>query len=103
MNFVFCFCFRGYQKLWDEVGDNDVQRDKVLFEIEEECLEVYRRKVDEAGKCRSELLREIASLEAEIEDICSVLSEQPVKVSVIRLAKFIFHGTKIELFVLHSG
>ncbi|KAG8653658.1 hypothetical protein MANES_05G044843v8 [Manihot esculenta] len=67
------------QKLWDEVGDNDVQRDKVLFEIEEECLEVYRRKVDEAGKCRSELLREIASVEAEIEDICSVLSEQPVK------------------------
>ncbi|KAJ9188438.1 hypothetical protein P3X46_003797 [Hevea brasiliensis] len=67
------------QKIWDEVGDNDVQRDKVLLEIEEECLEVYKRKVDEAGKCRSELQREIALVEAEIESICYALSEQPVK------------------------
>ncbi|KAF2282663.1 hypothetical protein GH714_043773 [Hevea brasiliensis] len=55
--------------MWDEVGENDVRRDKVLFEIEEECLEVYRRKVNEADKCRSELQREIAFVEAEIEGI----------------------------------
>ncbi|XP_058008331.1 65-kDa microtubule-associated protein 3 isoform X1 [Hevea brasiliensis] len=67
------------QNMWDEVGENDVRRDKVLFEIEEECLEVYRRKVNEADKCRSELQREIAFVEAEIEGICSALSEQPVK------------------------
>ncbi|KAF2298198.1 hypothetical protein GH714_018538 [Hevea brasiliensis] len=72
-------------EIWDEVGDNDVQRDKVLLEIEEECLEVYRRKVDEAGKCRSELQREIALVEAEIESICYALSEQPVKVSEISM------------------
>ncbi|KDP28747.1 hypothetical protein JCGZ_14518 [Jatropha curcas] len=67
------------QKIWDEVGENDAQRDKMLFEIEEECLEVYRRKVFEANKSRSELQGEIALAEAEIENICSELSEKPVR------------------------
>lgn len=61
-----------------------------MFEIEQECVQVYRRKVDEAATCRSELQQAIAVAEMEIESICSELGEQPVKVSEITLFKRIY-------------
>ncbi|EEF50396.1 PLE, putative [Ricinus communis] len=63
------------QKIWDEVGENDVERDKMVFEIEQECAEVYKGKVNEANRCRSELQRQIALAEAEIETILSALGD----------------------------
>ncbi|XP_065859420.1 65-kDa microtubule-associated protein 3 isoform X2 [Euphorbia lathyris] len=67
------------QKIWDDVGENDVRRDEMLLEIEQECLEVYKRKVNKANERRSELQREIVSIEAEIEGICSELGEPSLK------------------------
>ncbi|XP_071732686.1 65-kDa microtubule-associated protein 3-like [Rutidosis leptorrhynchoides] len=66
------------QIIWDEVGETDVERDKMLLELERECLEVYRRKVDLANRSRAQLRQAIADSEAELATICSAMGERPV-------------------------
>ncbi|KAJ9545763.1 hypothetical protein OSB04_025470 [Centaurea solstitialis] len=68
------------QIIWNEVGETDVERDKMLLELERECLEVYRRKVDLANKCRAQLRQAIADSEAELAAICSAMGERPVHI-----------------------
>ncbi|OVA07703.1 Microtubule-associated protein [Macleaya cordata] len=68
------------QIIWDEVGESDAERDKMLFELEQECLEVYRRKVDQANKSRAQLRQSIADSEAELAAICSAMGERPVHI-----------------------
>lgn len=73
--------FSPYLKvIWDEVGESDTERDKMLYELERECLEVYRRKVDEANKSRAQLRQAIADAEAELAAICSAMGERPVHI-----------------------
>lgn len=72
------------QIIWDEVGECDTERDRMLFEIERECLEVYRRKVDQANKSRAQLRQAIADSEAELAAICSAMGERPVHIKQIR-------------------
>ncbi|KAK4849053.1 hypothetical protein QYF36_020281 [Acer negundo] len=67
------------QRIWDEVGEPDVERDKMVLNIEQQCLAVYRRKVEEAKSSRAQLHQTIAHSKAEIADICSSLAEQSVK------------------------
>ncbi|KAL1341930.1 hypothetical protein HN51_028506 [Arachis hypogaea] len=66
------------QIIWDEVGENETERDRMLFELEQECLEVYRRKVDHANRNRAQLRQAIADCEAELAAICSAMGERPV-------------------------
>ncbi|XP_051122883.1 65-kDa microtubule-associated protein 3-like [Andrographis paniculata] len=66
--------------IWDEVGEPDTERDRMLLELEQECLEVYRRKVDEANRCRAQLRQAIAEAEAELAAICSAMGERPVHI-----------------------
>ncbi|KAH9697300.1 65-kDa microtubule-associated protein 3 [Citrus sinensis] len=66
------------QIIWDEVGETDTDKDKMLLELEQECLQVYRRKVDEANRCRAHLRQTIADYEAELAAICSAMAEPPV-------------------------
>lgn len=68
------------QIIWDEVGESDAERDKMLLELEQECLEVYRRKVDMANRCRAQLRRSIADSEAELAAICSAMGEPPIHI-----------------------
>lgn len=68
------------QIIWNEVGESDAERDKMLLELEQECLEVYRRKVDQANKCRAQLRQAIADSEAELAAICSSMGERPVHI-----------------------
>lgn len=68
------------QIIWDEVGESDTARDKMLLELEQECLEVYRRKVDQANRCRAQLRQKIADSEAELAAICSAMGERPVHI-----------------------
>ncbi|GMI75492.1 PLEIADE, MICROTUBULE-ASSOCIATED PROTEIN 65-3 [Hibiscus trionum] len=68
------------QIIWDEVGETDSDRDKMLLELERECLEVYRRKVDQANRCRAQLRQTIADSEAELAAICSAMGERPVHI-----------------------
>ncbi|XP_022928777.1 65-kDa microtubule-associated protein 3-like [Cucurbita moschata] len=66
------------QIIWDEVGESEATRDKMLLEVERECLEVYRRKVDQANRFRAQLRQAIADSEAELAAICSAMGERPV-------------------------
>ncbi|XP_010245134.1 PREDICTED: 65-kDa microtubule-associated protein 3-like isoform X2 [Nelumbo nucifera] len=66
--------------IWDEVGESEAERDKMLLELERECLEVYRRKVDQANRCRAQLRQAIADNEAELATICSAMGERPVHI-----------------------
>ncbi|OIS98799.1 PREDICTED: 65-kDa microtubule-associated protein 3-like [Nicotiana attenuata] len=82
------------QIIWDEVGEPDTERDKLLYELERECLEVYRRKVDQANKNRAQLRQVIADSEAELAAICSAMGERPVH---IRQSDQNLGGLKAEL------
>ncbi|XAR71788.1 hypothetical protein NMG60_11018201 [Bertholletia excelsa] len=68
------------QIIWDEVGESEAERDKMLLELERECLEVYRRRVDQANRCRAQLRQAIADSEAELAAICSAMGERPVHI-----------------------
>uniref|UniRef100_A0A6M2F212 65-kDa microtubule-associated protein 3-like n=1 Tax=Populus davidiana TaxID=266767 RepID=A0A6M2F212_9ROSI len=68
------------QIIWNEVGETDTDRDKMLLELEQECLEVYRRKVDQANRNRAQLRQAIADSEAELAVICSSMGERPVHI-----------------------
>lgn len=68
------------QIIWDEVGESDTERDKMLLELKQECLEVYRRKVDTANRCRAQLQQTIVDAKAELAAICSAMGEQPVHI-----------------------
>ena len=52
----------------------------MLLELERECLEVYRRKVDQANRSRAQLRQAIAEYEAELAAICSAMAERPVHI-----------------------
>lgn len=73
-----------YQIIWDEVGESEATRDKMLLEVEQECLEVYRRKVDQANRFRAQLRQAIADSEAELAAICSAMGERPVHTRQVR-------------------
>ncbi|XP_038970697.1 65-kDa microtubule-associated protein 3-like isoform X2 [Phoenix dactylifera] len=66
--------------IWDEVGESEAERNKMLLELEQECLELYRRKVDQANRSKAQLRQAIADAEAEIAAICSAMGEPPVHV-----------------------
>ncbi|XP_074319605.1 65-kDa microtubule-associated protein 3-like [Silene latifolia] len=66
------------QVIWDDVGESEATRDKQLVELEQECLDVYRRKVDQANRCRAQIRQAIADSEAELAAICSAIGELPV-------------------------
>ncbi|CAI0381150.1 unnamed protein product [Linum tenue] len=72
--------------IWNEVGEDQFNREKVLLDLEQECLEVYRRKVDSANISRARLHQELAESEAELTHLLLSLGERslpgrPEKVS----------------------
>ncbi|GAA0145422.1 non-motor microtubule binding protein [Lithospermum erythrorhizon] len=66
------------QKIWNEIGEPDTERDKMLFELERECLDAYRRKVDHANFHRAQLRQQVADSEAELAHICAALGVRPL-------------------------
>ncbi|KAG7534312.1 hypothetical protein ISN45_Aa08g018810 [Arabidopsis thaliana x Arabidopsis arenosa] len=64
------------QEIWDEVGESDEQRDKLLLQIEQECLDVYKRKVEQAAKSRAELLQTLSDANAELSSLTTSLGEK---------------------------
>lgn len=64
------------QIIWDEVGESDEERDKLLLQLEQECLDVYRRKVDLAAKSRALLLQSLADSRSELSKILAALGEK---------------------------
>ncbi|KAK3130811.1 hypothetical protein QOZ80_6BG0498330 [Eleusine coracana subsp. coracana] len=63
------------QQIWDEVGESDDDRDKMLLQLEQECLDVYRRKVEQASSSRSRLLQQLANSKSELARLVSALGD----------------------------
>lgn len=64
------------QEIWDEVGENDEERDKMLLQLEQECLDVYKRKVEQAAKSRAQLLQALSDAKLELSTLLSALGEK---------------------------
>ncbi|XP_010244424.1 PREDICTED: 65-kDa microtubule-associated protein 5-like [Nelumbo nucifera] len=64
------------QEIWDEIGESDSDRDRMLLQLEQECLDVYRRKVDKASKYKADLQQTLAEAEGEVASLISALGER---------------------------
>ncbi|CAN1242311.1 65-kDa microtubule-associated protein 1 [Linum perenne] len=64
------------QEIWDEVGENDDERDKMLLQIDQECLDVYKRKVEQAANSRAELLQTLSDANIELSTLISSLGDK---------------------------
>lgn len=64
------------QEIWDEVGESDEERDKMLLQLEQECLDVYKRKVEQAAKSRAQLLQALSDGKHELSNLLSALGEK---------------------------
>ncbi|XP_023553334.1 65-kDa microtubule-associated protein 1-like [Cucurbita pepo subsp. pepo] len=64
------------QEIWDEVGESDKERDKMLLQIDQECLDVYKRKVEQADKSRAKLLQSLSDAKLELSSLLSALGEK---------------------------
>ncbi|XP_022716839.1 65-kDa microtubule-associated protein 1-like [Durio zibethinus] len=64
------------QEIWDEVGESDEERDKMLLLIEQECLDVYKRKVEQAVKSRTQLLQALSDAKLELSTLVSALGDK---------------------------
>ncbi|CAN8254088.1 unnamed protein product [Cochlearia groenlandica] len=69
---------RQLQEIWNEMGETDEEKDAALADIEKECLSVYKRKVEEASRCKANLLKEIAIGRSEIASIGSSIGGQEI-------------------------
>ncbi|MBA0722112.1 hypothetical protein Golax_009591, partial [Gossypium laxum] len=64
------------QEIWDEVGESDEERDKMLLQIEQECLDVYKRKVEQAANSRAQLLQVLSDAKLELSTLVSALGDK---------------------------
>ena len=49
----FSWCMK--QKIWVQIGESEAEKDRMLMELERECLQIYQRKVDEAANSKAQL------------------------------------------------
>ncbi|CAI0379316.1 unnamed protein product [Linum tenue] len=64
------------QEIWDEVGESDEERDKMLLQIEQECLDVYKKKVELAAMSRAQLLQALSDAKIELSTLLSALGDK---------------------------
>ncbi|XP_028772206.1 65-kDa microtubule-associated protein 8 isoform X2 [Neltuma alba] len=69
------FLLQELQMIWDEVGEDEFEREKMLLELEQECVDAYRRKVDRANIGRARLHQQVAESEAEFTHLLLSLGE----------------------------
>lgn len=77
---------RELQQLWTEIGENEEEKDQMLMKLEKECLEIYRRKVDETASVKARLHQTVAAKEAELATLMATLGELTIN-SPIQSAK----------------
>ncbi|KAK1306607.1 65-kDa microtubule-associated protein 8 [Acorus calamus] len=62
--------------IWDEVGQDQIERERLLLDLEQECLDVYRRKVDSENISRAHMRQLLADSEAEFTHLLVSLGER---------------------------
>lgn len=63
------------QHIWTEIGESDEDKDRMVYELEKECVAVYRRKVEAANHAKVCLHQSVAAKEAELAALMSSLGE----------------------------
>lgn len=63
------------QQIWNDIGESEADKDRMLLELEMECLQVYRRKVDEAANTKACLHQTVVAKEAELATLMAALGE----------------------------
>lgn len=63
------------QQLWNDIGESEADKDRMLTELDAECLQVYRRKVEEAANAKARLHQSVAAKEAELATLTAALGE----------------------------
>lgn len=63
------------QQIWNDIGESIADQDRMLLELERECLDVYRRKVEEAANAKARLHQSVAAKEAELATLMASLGE----------------------------
>nr|ADQ43179.1 unknown [Schrenkiella parvula] len=75
---------RELQQIWVEIGESEAEKDRMLMELERECLQIYQRKVDEAANSKARLHQSVAAIEAEVASLMAALGvlkiNSPIKV-----------------------
>ncbi|CAL9117747.1 unnamed protein product [Musa textilis] len=66
------------QQIWEEIGESEAEKERMMLQIERECLEIYQRKVDEASKAKAQLHQSVVAKEAEIAALSACLGEHTV-------------------------
>lgn len=69
---------RELQQIWTDIGESEAEKDRMLLELERECLEVYRRKVEDAANSKARLHQSVAAKEAELATLMAALGELSV-------------------------
>ncbi|KAJ1440470.1 Microtubule associated protein [Sesbania bispinosa] len=69
---------RELEQIWNDIGESEVDKDRMLIELERECLEVYRRKVDEAANTKARYHQTVAAKEAELATLMAALGEHDI-------------------------
>lgn len=85
LSYGYVFIWNLLQIIWDEIGESETERNKILLQIKQECLEVYKRKVDQAKLHRAQLQKEISNLESVVTDVCSILGEPQMHIQQVHL------------------
>lgn len=63
------------EEIWTDIGADEAEKNKLFLELEMECLQVYRRKVDEACNTRAFLRQSLVTKEAEMAALMGSLGE----------------------------
>ncbi|CAK8570778.1 unnamed protein product [Lathyrus sativus] len=69
---------RELEQIWNDIGETEKDKDRMLMELERECLDVYRRKVDEAANTKARFHQSVAAKEAEIATLMAALGEHDI-------------------------
>lgn len=81
--------------IWDEIGESDTDRDNMLLQLEQECLDIYYRKVEQTRRHKADLNKWLDDAESELADIVSSLGDDCVSISRVCSIDIMFCTTAI--------
>ncbi|RVW89178.1 65-kDa microtubule-associated protein 6 [Vitis vinifera] len=82
--------------------ESEAEKDRMLLELERECLEVYRRKVSEAGNTKARLHQSVMAKEAELAALMAALGELGFHSQLLRVSHFYSYYSKLLMQQLWS-
>ncbi|CAM6076639.1 unnamed protein product [Sphagnum tenellum] len=68
-----------------------------MLQLEQECLEVYRRKLDHASHAHAQLHKDLANAEAEYSALLFALGEAPISLCLCLLHNLTKVASKLEI------